>query len=742
MNRTLFVKRYLLPLLLISIPTLVGITSNTAVSSTRATLAEEIEVTLLDPTNTSSHEVINCRPDTGWTWTTGSFQPEIESQVQQTLRKMGIGSSVQAKGFGETDSCGAFRLYAVDFAVDVRDQNLVDDFDHQELADHIYSALIDFGKPRLGRVIITFPQGDTFYFQGEVGNLNSPSPQRETMVTPLYNAQVDATLPWQDTGISIDANEMINLEVISGLWTHQVGVAPYNNGIGGSYICTDYLPPEICVEPMPEVPQGALIGKIGSHRFAIGSGTTITAQQSGNLYLRINDAGLYDNDGILTVKITTRLTQGELLPRKVYVVVYDPLLSNGQLLSERLNWLQHASLTQGTIDFFHRVSGGRLVYKVVDTKIVTDGWPEKVDGFRYTEAQYLNVINGNVSPHWPDAVNYNKIVNDINLDICGRANRGEIDEVWIYNGPYFGFYESTLVGPNAYWYNSPPVPGPHNCNRLIPIMGPSPERGLESAIHNFGHRTESTMERVYGSWQRNRTTHNWERFTLVKALSPSYSYSGCGSIHYPPNGTSDYDYGNTSTVMSNCGDFANYPNLSDPTAVLQPVTCSIWNCSELGYFSFWFSHLPSNPGCGPDNVANNWWLYFAEPAHALNPSSACQALIPALTINFTTGQPGSFFTITGINFPRNSTATISINGVSIATTVNTDSFGNLTFILDTSNANVGRYFVTVTVNPSVTTSFELDLTQPLRPQSGSGMVVIVPSGVGFTESVYSPLVQK
>ena len=112
-------------------------------------------------------------------------------------------------------------------------------------------------------------------------------------------------------------------------------------------------------------------------------------------------------------------------------------------------------------------------------------------------------------------------------------------------------------------------------------MGPSPERGLECAIENFGHRMEATMTRVYGSWQQNRTTHNWERFALVKALSPNYSYSGCGNVHYPPNGTSDYDYGNPFAVMSNCGDFVNYPYLSDPLSVAQPVTCSTWDCAHL-----------------------------------------------------------------------------------------------------------------------------------------------------------------
>jgi hypothetical protein len=330
----------------------------------------------------------------------------------------------------------------------------------------------------------------------------------------------------------------------------------------------------------------------------------------------------------------TAPSQPNTITRKVYVIVYDPLLGNGQLLSDYLSWNEHATLTQGTIDFFLQTSNGGLNYTVVDTTIVTDGWPELVDGFQYTEAEYLDVIHGQTPAHTPDGVNYNLIVNSPQFDICGKVNRGEVDEVWIYNGPYFGFYESTLAGPGAYWFNSPPVPGPYDCNRLVPIMGPSPERGLECAMENFGHRTESTMTRVYGSWQQNRTAHNWERFALVQARSPDYTYSGCGSVHYPPNGTHDYDFDNLSTVMSNCEDFANYPNLSDPAAVVQPVTCSMWGCSHLGYFEYWFSHMPSNDGCGPDQVAASWWRYIAEPALALNPPAACATTAVFIPIIF------------------------------------------------------------------------------------------------------------
>ena len=330
------------------------------------------------------------------------------------------------------------------------------------------------------------------------------------------------------------------------------------------------------------------------------------------------------------------------LDRNVYVIVYDPTLSNGQKLSTFLGWNDHTQLTADTINLFKSASNNRMNYTVVETTIVND-WPVKADGFQYNEASYLDVINGITSPHSPDLVDYNAIVNDAALDICGKANAGTIDEVWIYNGPHFGFWESTLVGPNAYFYNSSPVPTPFSCNRLIPIMGPSPERSAESAVHNFGHRTESTMRQLYGSWEQNSTDHSWERFALVDVLSPSYAYSGCGNTHYPPNATTDYDYDNGPPsgsitppphFQTNCEEFLSYPTVGTTTSY---VDCTLWGCNELGYHAYWFGHLPANVGCDADGYSNDWWIYFANPALALTPTAAC---VPTAThISMITSSP-------------------------------------------------------------------------------------------------------
>lgn len=443
-----------------------------------------------DSRNQSIDEAQGCVPQ-GEMWVNGPLKPEIATQVQQALEKVGVTAVVEARSYGEMDSCQTYTQQGIDFTITPAQTDL--NAESTVVTNELLPILEKFGKPNLGNVTLI--------------NANGENIRVDAHPNSLQTVQADA------------------------------------------------------------IPEGAVF-------------------------------------------------------KNVYVIVYDPILSNGQRLSEYKQWNSHATITQETIDFFKQASNNKLNYTVVSTAIVNQ-WPQKTDGFSYTEASYLAVSSGQQTAHSPDEVDYNKIVNSPSLDICGKLNRGEIDEVWIYNAPWFGFYESRLAGPGAYYLNSPPVSGANQCNRLVPLMGPSVERATTEAVHNFGHRSESIMAQVYGGWQQNSTSHNWNKFGLVKAQSPSYTYSGCGSVHYPPNGVSDYDYSNGASKLSNCDDFANYPNLSNALQVAKPVTCAKWNCTQLGYLNYWFNHFPVNPGCGPDGFSNDWWTYLVNPAAALHPSNTC-----------------------------------------------------------------------------------------------------------------------
>jgi photosystem II stability/assembly factor-like uncharacterized protein len=112
-----------------------------------------------------------------------------------------------------------------------------------------------------------------------------------------------------------------------------------------------------------------------------------------------------------------------------------------------------------------------------------------------------------------------------------------------------------------------------------------------------------------------------------------------------------------------------------------------------------------------------------------------------LTINYESGAPGSYFTITGGNFSPNNTATITINGHTLGS-IPTDAQGSLTFWLNTTGAEIGAYLVTASVNPSANRWFNLDTAAPVRPQEGTGTTFMVPAGIAFDEFIYLPGIMK
>jgi hypothetical protein len=314
--------------------------------------------------------------------------------------------------------------------------------------------------------------------------------------------------------------------------------------------------------------------------------------------------------------------------RKVLVLTFNPYLpSRSKTLIEEKTYAQPADLAQQYIQFLKSASHGRLSYSVTSTLEINDTiWFTKADGtnFVYNETTYLDALEGRAIPHGsledqkthPTHQDYNKyeeFMEDPEYDLCGKANRGEIDEVWIFSGPWFGFYESRLAGPGGFYYNSAAYPG-GTCNQLLPIMGFSYETGYGNGIEAFIHRFESTMDHVYGGRNRQTPVTNWDRFTLNPHEAPALAYSGCGWAHYPPNAASDeYDWVNPGTKDSICDDFYAYPNLGDPLTVKKPVSCTAWGCSQLGFFDYWLDHIPTFEFMNPDGKPNDWWPYLADP---------------------------------------------------------------------------------------------------------------------------------
>jgi hypothetical protein len=125
--------------------------------------------------------------------------------------------------------------------------------------------------------------------------------------TPLQNpdmisAQFTIAAPrdWQNTRLMVQPGDRVEIRYTGGMWRSAPDEPLHGPDGKGSYTC--YGPS--CVEPLPNYPKGALVGQIGNGPvFAVGNAQSFVADQGGALELRINDVGVYDAQGSVTVQI-------------------------------------------------------------------------------------------------------------------------------------------------------------------------------------------------------------------------------------------------------------------------------------------------------------------------------------------------------------------------------------------------------------------------------------------------------
>lgn len=273
--------------------------------------------------------------------------------------------------------------------------------------------------------------------------------------------------------------------------------------------------------------------------------------------------------------------------KSVLLLVFDPVLEayGNKKVSQYFGWNNPDTLTNGILATLPAVSKNYVSYTIKE-RIDIDGIFPKSDGYQYTDASYVSCIQKTGPCHSPDIINYERLFNEYN--ICSK----NVDEVWMWGGPYFGYWEFALA--------------PY-CGKTTFTMGFSYERTLAEALHDFGHRTEhvGTYRVGNGNWQQNETTE-WNKFSLIAGH--------CGNIHYPPGtvvGSEEYKYDKTASVSTDCNGYLSYPDGPFPT---QSLTCSAWGCTSEGYMRWWLSHIPNATGITTkDNksIYNNWWKYYA-----------------------------------------------------------------------------------------------------------------------------------
>jgi len=289
---------------------------------------------------------------------------------------------------------------------------------------------------------------------------------------------------------------------------------------------------------------------------------------------------------------------------KVLVLNFDPRIPSegGRRLHEVFRWNDPRALAEGYIRDVQEASHGLVRYRIVRW-VDVDAFHTKVDGYTYTPDEFMACYRTGKGWHHPDAADYPKTFRD--FGVLPLVDSGKVDEVWFFGAPYFGYSESAMAGPGAFYINGE-VYADVPSKRAFVIMGFNYERGVAEMLHDLCHRTESTMTRIYGGWEVDRLTTNWARFAANDVQS--HGVAAVGTCHWPPNAEHDYDYGNPRVVQSSADDWLNYPHLSGTT---KPVSCATWGGPDYqrNYMKWWFFHLPHAAGVNADGRLNNWWEY-------------------------------------------------------------------------------------------------------------------------------------
>ena len=246
------------------------------------------------------------------------------------------------------------------------------------------------------------------------------------------------------------------------------------------------------------------------------------------------------------------------LTRKVLVIDFRPT-------AVPANWNRSDDLIPQYVDAMRKASQDILKYQVAE-KLEVPEYPVLVDGRQYTDTTFTGVLADSRTAlrdahgNFPLA-DYEQIIQK--FDVMQKVESEQIDEVWMFGGPYFGFYESRMVGKGAFWCNGPGIE--QECRRFV-IMGFNYERDVKEMVHDYGHRSESVLAKHFGS-----ETFLRKMYALQPTPAPANAYEqflvDVGTVHRKP-GSQDYSQDEFAWLAAMQPEW--WPPTIDPNLVSEP----------------------------------------------------------------------------------------------------------------------------------------------------------------------------
>jgi len=298
---------------------------------------------------------------------------------------------------------------------------------------------------------------------------------------------------------------------------------------------------------------------------------------------------------------------------RVAVVIYDPVLESegGKRLTEFLKANDPIEYSRILANVIREASWGYINYEIVDF-ITVNAFPQKVDGFRYTERTFLEARK---AQKWqPATMSYRRMLEETKL--LDRLKNEGLTEVWLWGSGGMHFDEFAGYIPIRYARFAPtdnpwfyrPYDIPPEIGRTAWVMGFNYEVGPDNMVHSYTHRVESmaALACAAGVWDTHQLRDPWNVFSWLE-LDHRGAPSMVGNCHVPPNGEGGYDYNNKRRVLSWADSWYNFPDLRGAP---RQVSSAEWGNNQFGYQKWILEHLPKYPGHTSFGY-NNWWVYVA-----------------------------------------------------------------------------------------------------------------------------------
>lgn len=309
--------------------------------------------------------------------------------------------------------------------------------------------------------------------------------------------------------------------------------------------------------------------------------------------------------------------------KNVKLIVYNPVLTDGRAMIEHYGWNDPERLATEYAEAMREATGKAVRFDIVEREVRSE-FPPLLNRPEFDAASFQALHDGckadpalcptntcyeydpQTCPNPEPRADYEAMLDGV----CDEVESCQIDEVWLFGGPFLGFYESRMVGDGALAINSGPLE--EGCGRRYIVMGFNPEREVNSMLHNVGHMLESYFQYAFRGWNPVEGPLGDDPYAFFRQWRPerdphnSTSYAVCGDTHWTPTSRdAEYIYNDETAVQSVCDGFYAYPDVETTPRTL---TCAQWGCSETGYQKWGFDHVPRKHGTF-NGYPNNWWKF-------------------------------------------------------------------------------------------------------------------------------------